>query len=329
MKKILLSAFVLTLLVVGANNTVKAQSFADNIVSKWTFNDGTATDVKTGVTGTIIGDNVAFVDGKYGKAIDFSAYATGDLAGVVVKDDGTNLSAINFTTESFTVAVWTTIDPTVSNQMLIVKGTNSADETDFDGNPINNANGNRFVIETKTGDVRFAIDDDINKSQLGVDVYGLTDGYPTGWVQIVGVRDRDNAVLNLYINGVLAGSMADGTGDLNIAGEDFVIGNFVSGANVAMGQVDDVYILNKALDETEVAELMSLSTKAKEIALKDELKAYSVVGGIKVPAESNASVYSISGKVIAQNVNGDFVSCPKGMYIVKIGNAASKVMVTR
>ena len=328
MRKFLPIVFLLTLLIVGANS-VKAQSFADNIVSQWTFNDGTAKDLKTGVTGTVIGDNVTYVAGKYGQAVDFSAYATGDLAGIVVKDDGSNLNAINFTTESFTVAIWTTIDPTLSNQMLIVKGTNSASELDFDGNAVNGANGNRFVIETKEGNMRFAIDDDINKSQLGVDVASLADGYPTGWVQFVGVRDRENTMLRLYLNGVEVGSMADATGDLNIAGQDFVIGNFVTGANVAMGQVDEVYVINKALSAEEIVELMSLSTKAKDIALNDQLKAIPVEGGIKLPSNSNASVYSISGKLIQSNVNADFISCAKGMYIVRVGNSASKVMVTK
>lgn len=60
-----------------------------------------------------------------------------------------------------------------------------------------------------------------------------------------------------------------------------------------------------------------------------KIAAYAVTGGIKIPADSNASIYSISGKIVAKGITSDFVSCPKGIYIVEIGGNASKVMVTR
>ena len=60
-----------------------------------------------------------------------------------------------------------------------------------------------------------------------------------------------------------------------------------------------------------------------------EINAYGINGGIKISADSDATVYSITGKVVAKNVNTEFVACPQGVYIVRIGSVAKKVMVTR
>ncbi len=93
------------------------------------------------------------------------------------------------------------------------------------------------------------------------------------------------------------------------------------------GSIDEVNIVNKALSADEVMELYEMSTRAIDIAAT-KLKVIPVEGRIKLPNSSNASVYSISGKLIQQGVNKDFISAAKGMYIVRVGNSASKVMVT-
>ena len=71
---------------------------------------------------------------------------------------------------------------------------------------------------------------------------------------------------------------------------------------------------------------MTFLTSAKEITAA-KLHVYGVQGGIKLPANSNANVYSISGKLLQKSVNDDFVSLAKGMYIVRSGNLSAKVMV--
>ncbi len=140
-------------------------------------------------------------------------------AGIVVKDDGSDLSAVNFTPESLTVGLWAIVDPTGVEQVQIIKGTNGSDAIEFDGTTIvNNKNGHRWTIQTKEGEIRFAIDDDVYKTQLGVDIdiSTLNIPYPNGeWVHIVGVRDRDAGSLCLYLSGALIGESVDATGDLN------------------------------------------------------------------------------------------------------------------
>ena len=332
----------LTLVLFISTNWIQAQlSFNDNIVSHWKLDETsgtTVTDNITGATGSIVGDAVSFVDGVSGGAIDFSNYTTGDIAGIVVKDDGSNLTPINFTSESFTISLWAIVDPTLAEQTQIIKGTNGADAVDFDGNPVNNANGNRFTIQTKSSEIRFAIDDDqdgvTGKTQLGVDITTLATPYPTGeWVNIVGVRDRSSTMLYLYLNGVQIGSTIDATGDLNIAGQDLVIGNYVTGANVTMGPLDDIMIINKALSETEVTELYdsyfnssgfrNIKLSGANITSKEnQIK-------ISVNSPSSVSVYSIDGKAIVDKTVDGIATIPakSGIYIVKVNGKAMKVMV--
>lgn len=332
LKSLLLS----TTLLCFAGSAFAQLSFNDNIVSHWKLDETSGTTVAddiTGATGTLIGEGVGYVDGVFGGAIDFTNFTTGDIAGIVVKDDGSNLTPINFTSESFTISLWTIVDPTLGEQTQIIKGTNGADALDFDGIAVNNANGHRFTIQTKDSELRFAVDDALNKTQLGVNIDTLAIPYPTGeWVNIVGVRDRDAAMLYLYLNGDQIGSITDATGDLNIAGQDLVLSNYVTGANVTMGPLDDVIIINKALSETEVIELFEYDTP---VGIAEKTVSGSTVssadGAIIVNVDSPAAVtvYSIDGKVVASQTVEETASIPSkaGIYVIIIDGEAIKVMV--
>ncbi|MFC0875570.1 LamG-like jellyroll fold domain-containing protein [Saccharicrinis sp. FJH2] len=336
--------FAFTFALIFSTGVTKAQlSFDANIVSHWSFDDEAATDSKTGATGEIVGDAVTFTDGISGKAIDFSSYVTGDIAGVVVKDDGSNLNAINFTTESFSISLWAIVDPSAAEQTQIIKGTNGPDATDFEGNAVNNANGYRYTIQTKEGEIRFAIDDNDDfggKTQLGVNIADLATPYPTGeWVNIVGVRDRESGNLYLYLNGAQIGESVDGTGDLNIAGQDLVIGNYVTGANVTMGPIDEVMIMNKALSADEVAELynnLATSFNAPKLsvgALKIQPTFVNNTLSIQEVSDFNTiEIYNLTGALvksvnnIEDNVTLDVNELTTGKYIVK-GIGQDKVTV--
>ncbi len=118
-------------------------------------------------------------------------------------------------------------------------------------------------------------------------------------------------------------SFAMNTGQLTYKGDDD------SGINLTTDGLtlwrNAVYIV-AGIDVPTTPAVFPSSTK--EIA-SAKLKIYGVEGGIKLPENSNASVYSISGKLIQQGVNKDFISAAKGMYIVRVGNSASKVMVSK
>ncbi len=78
---------------------------------------------------------------------------------------------------------------------------------------------------------------------------------------------------------------------------------------------------------TNLIEYMASLKTSKRDVTTPKLNVYGVEGGIKLPENSNASVYSVSGKLVKQGVNEKFVPASKGMYIVRSGNLSAKVMV--
>lgn len=314
MKKFLL--FTLSMLAVSILGSY-AQS--ENLVSHWKFDETSGTtvnDVITGATGEIQGEGTQWTSGVNGGAIDFASTAGSTL---ILVEDSEALNPINFTDQSFSVAVWVKVDPSPAvEQTILIKGSVNADTP--------NGNGQRFQLATKNNNIYWSIDDDATKTQLS---YPVEVDYPVNqWAHYVGVRNTVDDFLYFYLNGVKVSSLLDDTGALNMNGQALVIGNFHTLESQFYGSLDDLRIYNKALTDEEVLALYTNSTAVHEIIIAD-VKAYGVVGGIKLPPDSKASVYTITGKIIAQNINDDFVSCPNGMYIVKIGNVASKVMVTQ
>ncbi|MFC0878271.1 hypothetical protein ACE01N_16870 [Saccharicrinis sp. FJH2] len=89
-----------------------------------------------------------------------------------------------------------------------------------------------------------------------------------------------------------------------------------------------IYMLAELAVPETLADFSFLATGIEKTQV-ESASAYAVSGGIRVPAESNASIYSISGKVVAKGITSDFVECPKGIYIVEIAGKTSKVLVTK
>lgn len=79
----------------------------------------------------------------------------------------------------------------------------------------------------------------------------------------------------------------------------------------------------------ELARMAALgsNTDVKQTII-NKSNAIAVDGGIQLNANSNASIFTLSGKVIAKNVVSDFVSCQKGVYMVSVDNSVWKVIVT-
>lgn len=55
---------------------------------------------------------------------------------------------------------------------------------------------------------------------------------------------------------------------------------------------------------------------------------YGVNGGIRLSSLSNASIYSVTGTLVAKNINSDFFACQQGIYFVSRGDKITKVIVT-
>ncbi|MBO8131048.1 MAG: DUF5123 domain-containing protein [Candidatus Marinimicrobia bacterium] len=185
------------------------------------------------------------IDGVVGRAIDFSM-AEGDSAHVLVQsnpniDFGDNMS--------FTISLLVKADPlTNTDEMFMVfKGA-----TKFD--PSQGWEGRWYAVAFKNGELRFAIDDDRKKTQLGVPLSGLFQ--PDWWHHIVAVRNRNEDSLKLYLNGKLIGSILDET-EYDIASPDLplYIGNNYGKHNKLIGAIDDIRMYSYALSPDEIEQL--------------------------------------------------------------------------
>ncbi|MBN2214532.1 MAG: T9SS type A sorting domain-containing protein [Bacteroidales bacterium] len=235
------SALVLMLI-----SAVPFNATAQDPVAHWKFDETTGTtavDELGSSNGTLIkmADSMR-VDSPLGKAIDFSLGADSSLIKVE------HNAVIDFdSTESFSVSILINLNELPSDgKHLFIKGNTGV-------NPDIGAEGKWYAMETKGGEFRFSVDDNVAKTQLGVNVSGI---YQVGtWAHVVGVRDLAVDSLILYLNGVEIGRAKDAT-DLDISTAlPLIIGNNHNLNTNFPGKIDELSIYNEALTPVEVNNL--------------------------------------------------------------------------
>lgn len=226
-------------------------------VALWSMSEGSGTMVADAIgsaDGEIHnGDGISWVSCGIGNSLDFFNSTKADA--IIWVDDN---PVVNFNgNQSFSISLWARIDPfaNTAEMNLLLKGDNRND-----GGHLPDGNGHWYALATKDGELRFAVDDAVTKTQLGVAIDENTFS-PTNWNHIVGVRDRAEDSLKLYLNGVLIGSLLDETDeDISTTGLPVVIGNYHSGARRINGNLDEVAIYNRAFTAEQVAEMYAAST---------------------------------------------------------------------
>ena len=114
------------------------------------------------------------------------------------------------------------------------------------------ASGKWVGIEYKNGDLKFAIDDNITKSEAKVAASAWFDGE---WHHLVAVREGASKTLKIYIDGSLMAQSADTTGDISDNDELLVIGNVnVSFDNLYKGLLDELTVHSGAMSANKVME---------------------------------------------------------------------------
>ena len=155
-------------------------------------------------------------------------------------DCGNNSSLDFGASTDFTIEAWVNPSSDTSNYRTIVSKWN-------DGTPWT---GYYLRLDITTGYARFEIDDG-DESAAVVD---STNHFGGGWVNIVGLIDRDSATgMNLYINGVLVNT-ADATA-LESSLDTVASCRIGIGTNSLYpfnGLIDEVRVYNRALSEEEV-----------------------------------------------------------------------------
>lgn len=253
-------------------------------VALWDMSDaeGTiVTDAIGGAHGEVMnGNGVTWESCGVGTSLNFAG-ATKDEAIVWVNDDPN----INFAAgQPFSVSMLAKIDPyTQTAEMnLLLKGDNRSD-----GTHLENGNGHYYTVATKDGELRFAIDDDIVKTQLGVAIDETI--FPANtWNHIMAVRDVASDSLFLYVNGEKVGSILDETEeDISTTGLPLVLGNYHQSGRKINGALDEVAIYDFAFSAEEVADLfasVSIDGDCEIISTIEELSNDAALSNIEASA---------------------------------------------
>jgi len=100
------------------------------------------------------------------------------------------------------------------------------------------------------GIIRFTVDDGDKTICVSVNSV-MTDWEPSGWNYIVGVRDKLDGVIALYVNGEEATRKKDATKNLSNA-NSIVMGYDAMGGAYMNGDMDELKITKKALSKEEI-----------------------------------------------------------------------------
>lgn len=88
-----------------------------------------------------------------------------------------------------------------------------------------------------------------------------------------------------------------------------------------------IYIVAN-LDVPDFAATLPESTAVANLKT-NKIDAYAVQGGIHLPANTNVSIYSLSGQMITSEINSSFVAIKPGIYIVTSNKGVAKIAVNR
>ena len=112
--------------------------------------------------------------------------------------------------------------------------------------------GNWIGLELKGGSLKFAIDDDVNKSEASCAGSDYFDG---SWHHVVLVREGATKTLKIYLDGALMAESSDVTGAVNLSPtEQMCVGNVnVNFDNAFKGLIDEFTIYRGAMPAATVA----------------------------------------------------------------------------
>lgn len=216
--------------------------------------------------------------------------------------------ALQMGTRDFTIEFW--LRSTDDAAYLFHKGSIARDET-------TGTTGKWIGLEYKGGDLKFAIDDDVTKTEAKVSASGYFDGH---WHHVVAVRDTRDKVLRLYLDGMLMAEKADGTGDISDNMEPMVIGNVnVSFDNFLRGYVDELSVWHGAMSANRVAE-------------RFDARGESAVHDVAAEPVDTPSVLTLieasTGRIVATGVGDEsnvLDGVAPGIYILATDHAGTRI----
>lgn len=274
------------------------------------------------------------------EAVDFTPTWTEGVLGQALELPGTPVNrrmqqssyeSLEMATKSFTVECWFRSNGGNGvDWYLLHKGTHA---------------GKWFGVQYKNGNLTFAADDGLNKTNLDIPATSYFDGK---WHHLVCVRDRSSRVLEMYIDAVLQGEIHDMTNSISET-ENLVIGNCNINFNTPFtGAIDELHIYEGAMSAKRVAEryndpnvsgISSVETGRDGFVVYPALFTDEIA--IQCPAEVCGrcvmTIYSATdGRTVHQgiyNVDGGSVVYVRGLdglaagsYVLSIENGTERIV---
>lgn len=209
-------------------------AFRENVVSAWTFEEGSGKAVKdisgNGNNGEIIG-GAQWTDGKIGKALDFDG-----STGYVLIPFGNSMELIN--KRDFTFAAWFRPDAVPSENKEV-----------FQQGDKNGTGRTWLYLAANTGEIQTYLGNAATLSGVQIE--------PEKWYHTAMVITEAGGTdtIQFYINGEPAGTPSQK--GLEDSQGDFFIGCHKNITNFWAGIIDEVALINKALNQAEIKTLMS------------------------------------------------------------------------
>ncbi len=197
----------------------------------------TASDPDASIVATSVDFTPTWQAGKVNNAAYFPATPTN--CHMVIP----HYEALYSNDASFSISLWYKSPGTISDTYLLHKGMHDTS---------NGGEGKWYGIQYKNSNLYFAVDDNVTKSVIGVSGSSYFDDE---WHFITCVRNVDEDMLYLYMDGSKIGETADNTGGIGETG-DLIIGNCNGNFNTPFpGLLDELKIYPLALSAAEVQSL--------------------------------------------------------------------------
>jgi len=254
-----ITLFLFSIAVVGS--AAISDGLTDGLISAWTFDDGTATDIK-GRNNGILHGNVQFVDGKTGLGVDI----TGEDTYIEVPHS----SSMDAMADQFTHAVWAFVRNADDHAGIVFKGEKIGWGANFHIRLATISNTSlTYGSNTVAGHLNEEIEEGAQTPEGWINVDGA---YETGeWIHMAQVGT--GRTIQVFLNGVPADvtggfNGAAGTVPLGLTAPYDVFPDFPLEFGISRGQggnrdnvksidgiIDEVTIFRRALSATEIAQL--------------------------------------------------------------------------
>lgn len=174
-------------------------------------------------------------------------------------------------------------------------------------------------LELKASKLKFAIDDNVTKSEAAADA--VDDYFNGDWFHVVMVRNHSEGKLQLYLNGTLAGEGTDNTGSVSDNYEDLCIGNVnVNFNNYYFGVIDELTIYEGAMSSSQVH-------TAYELGDPNEGANNAIKSTVYKPTQKLTLVNAASGMIVATGAGApeNVMNAAKpGIYVLILDDGKTK-----